>query len=230
MKAWLTHNPKYCEFNFTVNANNLSTNEDDIYEADSSFSRTKVSSANIITEAEEAINVASEHHRNPKESVFDEVKRMLLAALEFDPTDAGDIYEALGVVYNVIKDYDKAVVSFRKALEIRPDDYQLWNKLGATLANGSQSDQALPMYHQSLKIKPKYTRAWLNMAISHSNLQDHDEAARCYLQTLSLNPRAIHCWTYLRMSLSSKERWDCLPLVFERNLSEFQNHFDFVLY
>ena len=68
------------------------------------------------------------------------------------------------------------------------------------------------------------------MAISHSNLQNHDEAARCYLQTLSLNPAATHCWTYLRMSLSSNERWDLLPLVFERNLSGFQEHFDFVLY
>lgn len=159
---------------------------------------------------------------------------MLLAALEFDPTDAGDVYEALGVIYNVIKDYDSAADAFLRALESRPDtkteDYQLWNKLGATLANGNQSDRALPMYSRSLQIKPRYARAWLNMAISHSNLQDHDEAARCYLQTLSLNPAATHCWTYLRMSLSSKERWDLLPFVFERNLAGFQEHFDFVLY
>ena len=155
---------------------------------------------------------------------------MLLAALEFDPTDAGDVYEALGVIYNVIKDYDAATDAFRKALQARPDDHQLWNKLGATLANGSQSEEALPTYHQSLKLKPKYARAWLNMAISHSNLHNHDEAARCYLQTLSLNPAATHCWTYLRMSLSSNERWDLLPLVFERNLSKFQEHFDFVVY
>jgi len=232
MKAWLTHNSKYAGMDFTtnINYNNITTKEDDIYGAASSSSLASVTGSTTDVEAEAAVNIATESHRNTKESAFDEVKRMLLAALEFDPTDAGDIYEVLGVIYNVIKDYGKAVESFRKALEIRPDDYQLWNKLGATLANGSQSDQALPMYHQSLKIKPRYARAWLNMAISHSNLQDHDEAARCYLQTLSLNPDATHCWTYLRMSLSSQERWDCLPLVFERNLSGFQKHFDFVLY
>jgi hypothetical protein len=32
------------------------------------------------------------------------------------------------------------------------------------------------------------------------------------------------------MSLSSKERWDLLPLVFERNLEGFREHFDFVMY
>ena len=165
-----------------------------------------------------------------KESAFEEVKRLLLSALDFDSTDAGEVYEALGVIYNVNKDYDAAVGSFRKALEARPDDYQLWNKLGATLANGSKSEEALPAYHKALQIKPKYARAWLNMAISHSNLQDHTEAARCYLQTLSLNPAAAHCWTYLRMALSCSERWDLLPLVFSQDLSAFSGHYDFVLY
>lgn len=160
---------------------------------------------------------------------FEEVKKMLHAALQFDASDAADVHEALGVIYNVKKDYDAAAEEFRKALESRPDDHQLWNKLGATLANGSQSDKALPAYHQALKLKPKYARAWLNMAISHSNLQDHDEAARCYLQCLSLNPSATHCWTYLRMALSCAERWDILPLVFAQDLPAFLEHFDFVL-
>jgi peroxin-5 len=165
---------------------------------------------------------------SPKESAFEEVKQLLLSALAFDATDAGDVHEALGVIYNVIKDYASAAVSLRKALETRSDDYQLWNKLGATLANGSQSDQALPAYHRALQLKPKYARAWLNMAISHSNLQDHDEAARCYLQTLSLNPGAKHCWTYLRMALSCAERWDLLPLCFAHDVGAFQAHYDFI--
>jgi peroxin-5 len=163
-----------------------------------------------------------------KTSAFEEVKQLLVSALAFDASDAGDVHEALGVVYNVIKDYDAAAASLRKALETRPEDYQLWNKLGATLANGSRSDQALPAYHRALQIKPKYARAWLNMAISHSNLEDHNEAARCYLQTLSLNPGAKHCWAYLRMALSSAERWDLLPLCFGQDLKAFQEHFDFI--
>jgi peroxin-5 len=164
------------------------------------------------------------------ESAFDEVQQLLLRALEFDPTDAADVLEALGVVYNVSRDYDAAVDVFQKAIELRPDDYQLWNKLGATLANGNQSAKALPAYHRALQIKPKYARVWLNMAISHSNLQDYAEAARCYLQTLTLNPSAIHCWSYLRIALSCSERWDLLPLAASQDLEAFREHFDFVMY
>jgi peroxin-5 len=165
-----------------------------------------------------------------RESVFEEVKRLLQSALDIDAADAGDIHEALGVIYNVSKDYEAAVSSFLQALETRPNDYQLWNKLGATYANSNQSERALPAYHRALQIKPKYARAWLNMAISHSNLQNHEEAARCYLQTLSLNPAAKHCWSYLRMALSCSEKWDMLPLCFSQELKPFQAHYDFVSY
>ena len=166
--------------------------------------------------------------------------RLLLQALEFhshhqpmtedrDKTQA-DILEALGVVYNVSRDYEAAIDALQKACRLRPNDYQLWNKLGATLANSSRCDEALPMYRTAIELKPKYARAWLNMAISHSNLSHYDEAARCYLQTLSLNPAAVHCWSYLRIAISCLEQWDLMPLVAARNLPALREHFDFVLY
>jgi peroxin-5 len=161
-----------------------------------------------------------------------DVERLLLSALDYNKDDdaAADVYEALGVVYNVSRDYDAAVDSFKRALLVRPDDYQLRNKLGATLANSNRSDEALPEYHAALKLKPKYTRGWLNMAISHSNLRDYSQAARCYLQTLSLNPEAKHVWSYLRIALTCDEKWDLLPLAASQNLSAFHEHFDFVEY
>jgi peroxin-5 len=161
-------------------------------------------------------------------AAFDQVQRLLLRALEVDPTHTAEILQTLGVVYNVSRDYEAAAHAFRRALEERPNDYQLWNKLGATLANSNQSDQALPAYNKALELRPRYARAWLNMAISYSNLRNYDEAARCYLQTLSLNPAATHCWSYLRIALSCSERWDLIPLAASQDLAAFAEHFDFV--
>ena len=161
-----------------------------------------------------------------------DVERLLLRALDVDRTAdaAADVYEALGVVYNVSRDYDAAASAFRRAIEVRPGDYQLRNKLGATLANGNRSEEALPEYRSALGLKPKYARGWLNMAIGHSNLRNYSEAARCYLQTLSLNPDARHVWSYLRVALTCDERWDLLPMAASQDLGGFREHFDFVSY
>eukprot|EP00804_Cyclotella_cryptica_P031056 CCRYP_015960-RA/>CCRYP_015960-RA protein AED:0.28 eAED:0.28 QI:0/-1/0/1/-1/1/1/0/69 len=67
--------------------------------------------------------------------------------------------------------------AFRRAIPVRPDDYQFWNKVGAMLASSKRSEEALPKYRIALKLKPTYARGWLNMAILHSNLCNYSQAA-----------------------------------------------------
>jgi len=73
---------------------------------------------------------------------------------------------ALGVLYNLSRDYEGAVTAFRVALQTRSTDYSLWNKLGATLANSGRSSDAIDAYQKALELKPNYMRAWVNMGIS----------------------------------------------------------------
>lgn len=79
---------------------------------------------------------------------------------------SADAHIALGVLYNLSRDFDGAVGAFRQALQARSTDYSLWNKLGATLANSGRSSEAIDAYQRALNLKPNYMRAWVNMGIS----------------------------------------------------------------
>lgn len=76
-----------------------------------------------------------------------QVARLFNEAAQMFPEDA-DVHIVLGVLYNLTREYDKAIASFKTALKLKPRDYSLWNKLGATQANSVQSADAILAYQQ----------------------------------------------------------------------------------
>lgn len=154
-------------------------------------------------------------------TLMDEVMQLMLKAQDWDSGDP-EVKVVLGVLYNVSRDYDSAIASFAAALDARPDDYSLWNKLGATRANSTRSKEALPAYRRALELKPTYARGWLNLGISHANLGDYEAAAKAYLQALKLNPDATHIWNYVRIAFTCMERFDLVELSEKGDVRVFE--------
>ncbi|XP_078437572.1 peroxin 5 [Wolffia australiana] len=153
-----------------------------------------------------------------------DVARLFNEAAQMSPEDS-DIHIVLGVLYNLSREYDKAINSFKTALKLKPQDYSLWNKLGATQANSVQSADAILAYQQALDLKPNYVRAWANMGISYANQGLYAESIRFYVKALSMNPKADNAWQYLRISLSCASRNDMFDACDSRNLELLQKEF-----
>ncbi|KAG5578818.1 hypothetical protein H5410_049445 [Solanum commersonii] len=153
-----------------------------------------------------------------------DVAGLFTDAAKMAPEDA-DVHIVLGVLYNLSREYDKAIESFKTALELKPRDYSLWNKLGATQANSVQSSDAILAYQQALDIKPNYVRAWANMGISYANQGMYEDSIRYYVRALAMNPKADNAWQYLRISLSCASRNDMLEACDSRNIDVLQKEF-----
>lgn len=82
-----------------------------------------------------------------------QVARLFNEAAQMSPENA-DVHIVLGVLYNLSKEYDRAIESFRTALKLKPNDYSLWNKLGATQANSVQSADAIEAYQRVIRLVP----------------------------------------------------------------------------
>ncbi|XP_049631797.1 PEX5-related protein isoform X1 [Suncus etruscus] len=148
-------------------------------------------------------------------SVLEGVKELYLEAAHqngdmIDP----DLQTGLGVLFHLSGEFNRAIDAFNAALTVRPEDYALWNRLGATLANGDRSEEAVEAYTRALEIQPGFIRSRYNLGISCINLGAYREAVSNFLTALSLQRKSRNqqqvphpaisgnIWAALRIALS----------------------------
>lgn len=175
-----------------------------------------------------------------------DVQNLFIRAVQESPDQVdAEIQEALGVLFNLSSDYEKAADCFRAALQIKPNSAKVWNRLGASLANGNQSVEAVDAYQHALAIKPGYIRARYNVGIICINLKAYKEAIEHFLMALnhqatsmersglqsvkdSNNQMSDTIWSTLRMAVSLMGQPSLQSAIDKRDLSELNKAFEVI--
>ncbi|EGD76306.1 hypothetical protein PTSG_01008 [Salpingoeca rosetta] len=172
------------------------------------------------------------------EQRHDAVVDLYLSAIEAcgDVVDA-DLQIGLGILQHMKGNFSRAIDCFELALSVRPDDFQLWNKLGACLANGNRSAEAVDVYRRALELRPGFIRAMYNMGVSCINLKAYEQAAEYFLTALDHQSSDANgntsttmsdtIWQSLRMTLMMMEKYELALLTEHRSVAMFKSFFKF---
>ncbi|KND01778.1 uncharacterized protein SPPG_03570 [Spizellomyces punctatus DAOM BR117] len=152
---------------------------------------------------------------------------------EIDP----DIQIGLGVLFYNSSDFTKAIDCFTSALSLRPNDYLLWNRLGATLANSGRSEEAIDAYYKALELKPRFVRGRYNLGVSCINVGCYKEAVEHLLGALSMHVVGDqgggenvsgNLWETLRRAFILMDRRDLAEKAHTgQDVSLFKDEFEF---
>ncbi|KAJ3203794.1 Peroxisomal membrane signal receptor PTS1 [Entophlyctis luteolus] len=162
----------------------------------------------------------------------DRLTSIFLNAVQMNPhTLDPHLQMGLGVLFNISGQYSKALDCFSACLKVHPDDYMLWNKLGATLANSRSPKKALEAYGRALELNPNFLRARYNVAVALIQLGKYHDAAVQLIEVLreqEANVRAVvdgekgkvvgsyeeRLWEM--HALSSQSAWSTLWILMDR--------------
>uniref|UniRef100_W8BKX3 Peroxisomal targeting signal 1 receptor n=1 Tax=Ceratitis capitata TaxID=7213 RepID=W8BKX3_CERCA len=176
------------------------------------------------------------------------VQNLFLDAVRLNPQQVdADVQEALGVLYNLSSEYDKAVDCFRAALHVNPENAKVWNRLGASLANGSRSVEAVEAYQRALQLEPGFIRVRYNVGVCCMNLKAYKQAVEHLLTALNMQANTAAArdvpattrdvigggqaqmsesiWSTLKMVISLMGRSELHSAVNERNLAVLNEAF-----
>jgi Flp pilus assembly protein TadD len=85
-------------------------------------------------------------------------------------------------------DFDAAIATYNKALEIRPDDATTLFNLGLTYRDMGNLSRAITYYKRAFELNPSDSMILVNLGIAYRNLGNLEDAALAYQKAIEVNP------------------------------------------
>lgn len=114
---------------------------------------------------------------------------------KYFPEDA-ELQYNLGILYEKLKNFDKAETAYKKAIEISPQEDFYYN-LGEVLVSEKKWDEAIDAFKKVLKDDPKDGNCYFNLGLCYFNKEEMNLATDNFQQAVNLNPQDLYAHFYL---------------------------------
>jgi len=125
---------------------------------------------------------------------FERAQQTVSHSLKLDPDFAETWWKVQASIYASQNLITKTIEAYERALEIRPNQVDIWLMMGDTYMKQSQLEKAAEAYEQALELKPKRSQVWRVLGSVYAQLNRPDQAAAALEQSLELNPDSSNAW------------------------------------
>ena len=98
------------------------------------------------------------------------------------------LYDILGAAYIGLKNVDKTIESYQKALRLNPNHTDAYNNMGMALYDQGRFDEAVESYQKAVKLEPSFADAHYNLGNALKQTGDLKKAIESYRVSLTINP------------------------------------------
>ncbi|MDR3404797.1 MAG: tetratricopeptide repeat protein [Chthoniobacter sp.] len=114
----------------------------------------------------------------------------------------------LGTVHGILGQPEQAVLSFRKALDVDPDNAVDWSNLSEMLLRLGQLDDAISCGQSAVEVRPDFAEGHNNLGNALRDKGRCEQAVEHFRRALSLRPDFAEAHNNLGYALMEMNRWE----------------------
>jgi len=112
-----------------------------------------------------------------------------------------DAHNNLGIIFQVLGEFQKARSCYEKAIQIQPEAYASYYNLGLVFKELGELQKAVDCHQKSIQIQPNHVDAYNNLGIVFKELGEHQKAISCFEKAIKIQPNFADAHYNLGISL-----------------------------
>ena len=117
---------------------------------------------------------------------YDKARTYLTRAETSGATISWRVYNSLGVISDLEKDYKQAIIYYEKALTVQPQMPLILNNIGYSHYMSGDWDSAEKYYRKAVLNDEYFERAWRNLGLLYTRKEKFEEAINAFTQVEDL--------------------------------------------
>jgi len=100
-----------------------------------------------------------------------------------------------GLIYHDLEEYNKAIKDYHKAIELKPDDANVYNNRGNTYIELQDYNNAIKDYNKAIELNSNFSEAYNNRGFSYKNITKFNNAIKDYDKAIEISPEVAIFYT-----------------------------------